>query len=108
MAPSAEAAAEKTNKASFKDRCNILRETMTALYHGLQNDESVAFHQELVGCFFEVTAFVIWKRIQPIHGDGEAKASETEIDFAYETIDKIIMLPLEDFITSYKKFRTKA
>jgi hypothetical protein len=35
---------DKLNKASFKERCNLLRETLTNLYLGLKNDESVAFH----------------------------------------------------------------
>ena len=35
---------DKLNKASFKERCNLLRETLTTLYQGLKNDESVAFH----------------------------------------------------------------
>ena len=63
---------------------------MSSLYNGLQNDESVAFHQELVGCFFEVLAFVIWKRISPIHDEEKGKTTEAEIEFAYDTIDKII------------------
>ena len=53
----------KMNKASFKDRCNLLREAMQSLYAGLQNDESVAFHLEAVASFFETLTFVLLKRI---------------------------------------------
>ncbi len=35
---------DKQNKASFKERCNLIRETFTNMYQGLKNDESVAFH----------------------------------------------------------------
>ena len=31
---------DKLNKASFKERCNLLRETLTTLYQGLKNDDT--------------------------------------------------------------------
>jgi hypothetical protein len=56
---------DKQNKASFKERCNLIREVFTSLYLGLKNDESVAFHQDLVSSYYESLAFIILKRIQP-------------------------------------------
>ena len=53
----------KLNKASFKDRCNVLRETMQAHYAGLQIDESVAFHVEHVTSYFETLTFILLKRV---------------------------------------------
>ena len=53
----------KLNKASFKERCNLLREAMQSLYAGLQNDESVAFHVEAVASFFETLTFILLKRV---------------------------------------------
>ena len=35
---------DKQNKASFKERCNLIREMFTNLYAGLKNDEAVAYH----------------------------------------------------------------
>jgi hypothetical protein len=35
---------DKANKASFKERVNLIREVFSNLYSGLKNDESVAFH----------------------------------------------------------------
>ena len=53
----------KLNKASFKERCNLLRETFVALWAGLETDESVAFHVEHVACYFETLTFVLLKRV---------------------------------------------
>lgn len=108
--PTAAAAAEKTNKASFRDRCNLLRETMTSLYGGLQNDESVAFHGDLVAAFFETLAFVLWKRVQPLQAEvgGKMPVSEADLDFVFDTIDRIMQLPITDFVDNYKKFKIAA
>ena len=57
---------DKQNKASFKERCNLLRESLTTLYQGLKNDEAVAFHQDLVSSYYETLSFILWKRIQPL------------------------------------------
>ncbi len=57
---------DKNNKASFKERASLIRETLTTLYQGLKNDESVAFHQELMKCYFETFAFLVLKRVQPL------------------------------------------
>lgn len=54
---------DKLNKASFKERCNLVRETLTNLYGGIAHDEAVTFHKELVGCFTESLTFVLVKRI---------------------------------------------
>ena len=51
------------NKASFKERCNLLREVMQSLYAGLQTDESVAFHVEAVSSFYETLTFLLLKRV---------------------------------------------
>ena len=56
---------DKTNKASFKERCNLIRETFTNLYSGLKNDEAVAFHQDLISSYFETLTFILLKRLQP-------------------------------------------
>ena len=39
-----ELTSDKNNKASFKDRCNLIRELMLNLYSAMQNDEAVQFH----------------------------------------------------------------
>lgn len=57
---------DKLNKTSFKERCNLLRETLTTLYQGLKNDEAVAFHQDLVRSYYETFAFLLLKRVQPL------------------------------------------
>jgi hypothetical protein len=57
---------DKTNKASFKERASLIRETLTTLSQGLKNDESVAFHQDLMKCYFETFAFLVLKRVQPL------------------------------------------
>lgn len=55
---------DKLNKASFKDRCNILRETLQNVYQGLlNNDEAVAFHSDLIAAFYESLTFILLKRI---------------------------------------------
>lgn len=53
----------KLNKVSFKERCNLLRELMQALFAGLKNDESVAFHLELVSSYYETLTFLLLKRV---------------------------------------------
>lgn len=78
----------KLNKASFKERCNLLREAMQALYAGLQTDESVAFHVEHVASYFETLTFVMLKRVQPMLADASLKDEEKE--FAINEISKII------------------
>jgi hypothetical protein len=35
---------DKLNKASFKDRCNLLREVMVTMYQAINIDEAIAFH----------------------------------------------------------------
>lgn len=55
--------ADKLNKASFKEKCNLIREAFTNLYSGLKNDEAALFHSELVTSYFETAAFVLLKRL---------------------------------------------
>jgi len=69
-------AAEKTdkanpNKASFKDRCNLIRELFVNLYGGLKNEEAPLFHGELVSAYFESLAFVLLKRVQVLQENGQ-------------------------------------
>jgi len=54
---------DKLNKASFKDRCNMIREVMIALYSGLQNDEAVVFHGDLLNSYCESLTFILLKRV---------------------------------------------
>lgn len=54
---------DKLNKASFKDRCNLIREVFVNLYAGLKNDEAVLFHEELIQSYFDSIAFVLLKRV---------------------------------------------
>lgn len=54
------------NKASFKDRCGLIREVMLALYSGMQNDEAVVFHQDLVNSYCESLTFILLKRVQQV------------------------------------------
>jgi len=35
---------DKLNKASFKDRCNMIREVMVTMYQAIQTDEATAYH----------------------------------------------------------------
>jgi len=57
---------DKLNKASFKDRCGLLREVMLHLYSGMQNDEAVVFHQDLVNSYCESLTFILQKRVQHV------------------------------------------
>jgi hypothetical protein len=57
-----------------------LRETLTNLYLGLKNDESVAFHQDLMKCYIETFAFILLKRLQPLVISD--KPSQDDKDFA--------------------------
>ena len=90
---------DKLNKASFKERCNLLRETLTTLYQGLKNDESVAYHQDLMRSYFETFSFILLKRVQPlIQSESE---SEEDKEFAILQMKKCIQLPLEDYINNF-------
>jgi len=55
----------KQNKASFKDRVNMLRESFQWLYEGMKGDEAPAYHNELARSFFECFTFVLLKRVGP-------------------------------------------
>ena len=91
------------NKVSLKDRCNLLRELMAALYAALtHNDEAVAFHGELVACYFETLTFLILKRFQPLMLDEDA--SDDEKALALQQLQKMISLPGRDFTEHYEKF----
>lgn len=96
---------DKLNKASFKERCNIIRETLTNLYLGLKNDESVAFHQDLTRSYFETFSFMVLKRVQPLIVS--EKSSQENKDFAVSQLKKCVQLPLEDFILNYEKFNSR-
>ena len=78
----------KMNKASFKDRCNLVRELMQNMFAGLQNDESVAFHVELVASYYETLTFLLLKRVQPIMANEALKPEDKE--FALGEITKVI------------------
>ena len=90
---------DKLNKASFKERCNLLRETLTTLYQGLKNDESVAYHQDLMRSYFETFSFILLKRVQPLIQS--ESASEEDKEFAILQMKKCIQLPLEDYINNF-------
>eukprot|EP00347_Sterkiella_histriomuscorum_P012612 403367900 len=96
---------DKTNKASFKERCNLIREAFTTIYQGLRNDESVAFHSELAKCYYETLAFILLKRIQPLIQSNDT--SEDDKTFALEQIKKTIQVPVEDYINNYERFVSK-
>lgn len=101
---------DKLNKASFKERCNLIREALGSLYAGLLNDEAVAFHLELVSAFFETFTFVLLKRIQPLSAElegGKKVVPEADFAFAMSQVDKIINIPVHDFIHNYEKFKSK-
>jgi hypothetical protein len=74
---------DKLNKASFKERCNLIRECMVNLYYGLSNDEAVTFHRELINSYAETLTFILLKRIGPL----EVKA---DLDFALVQMEKVI------------------
>jgi hypothetical protein len=95
---------DKLNKASFKERASLLRETLTTLYQGLKNDEAVAFHQDLMKSYFETFAFLLLKRLTPLLS---SSSSEEDKDFALSQFKKCIQLPLEDFLNNYEKFNSK-
>lgn len=54
---------DKLNKASFKDRCNLVREVMVTMYQAIQSDEAIAFHMDLVNSYCESLTFLLLKRI---------------------------------------------
>lgn len=97
---------DKQNKASFKERCNLIREAFTTLYQGLKNDEAVAFHQDLVKCYYETLVFVVLKRVQPLVVRPEGVASEDK-EFAVEQMKKVIQVPVEDYIVNFEKYKSK-
>ena len=88
LSPVAQANEGKLNKVSFKERCNLLKEVMQALYAGLQNDESVAFHGEAVASFYDTLTFVLLKRVQPMLALDTLKEEDKE--FALKEVDKIV------------------
>ena len=96
----------KLNKASFKDRCNLIREVMQNLYSGLKNDESVAYHVEAVASFFESMTFILLKRVQPMLTDSSVTKAEDK-QFGLNEITKLVQLPVNDFIESYAKFKSR-
>ena len=67
---------DKLNKASFKERCNLLRECLVNLYSGLGTDESVSFHRELMNSHAETLTFVLLKRVNQL-------TDQAEIDFVF-------------------------
>jgi hypothetical protein len=57
-----------------------MRETLTHFYSGLKlNEESVAFHGELVSSFYETLSFIILKRIQPL---AAVENNDDDLEFA--------------------------
>ncbi|CDW71489.1 ring zn-finger-domain-containing protein [Stylonychia lemnae] len=96
---------DKTNKASFKERCNLVREAFTTLYQGLKNDESVAFHQDLTKSYYETLSFILWKRVQPLIQ--KDSASKEDKEFCLDQLKKCIQVPIEDYIGNFEKFRAK-
>mmetsp|Transcript_108480 Transcript_108480/g.149942 ORF Transcript_108480/g.149942 Transcript_108480/m.149942 type:complete len:215 (+) Transcript_108480:1056-1700(+) len=95
---------DKLNKASLKERANLIREMFSNLYQGLKNEESVAFHTELVHSYFETLTFILFKRVQPL---AEKENSEQDLAFVMTQILKIIELPVEDYLVSFVKNKSK-
>lgn len=96
---------DKLNKASFKERCNLIRECLVNLFAGLKIDEAALFHTELVAAYFESLAFILLKRVQVLHG----AVSEADLEFAgKEVLHKLVELPVLQFVESYSKLRSKA
>lgn len=57
---------DKVNKASFKDRCNMIREVMVTFYTAITNDEAVTYHIDLVNSYCESLTFILLKRVQTV------------------------------------------
>jgi len=85
---------DKLNKASFKDRCGLIREVMVNHYIGIQNDEAVVFHQDLVNSYCESLTFILQKRVQQIQ-------SGPDLDFALKQMEKVIQTPIADYVDHY-------
>lgn len=82
---------DKQNKASFKDRCGLLREVMLTLYQAINSDEAVAYHTDLIGSYCESLTFILLKRVQPVF---EAKEDS---EYVMKQMEKVIQAPLIDF-----------
>jgi len=85
---------DKLNKASFKDRCSLIREVMLNLYSGIQNDEAAVYHQDLVNSYCESLTFILQKRIQPVQAG-------QDLDFALKQLEKVIQQPIIDYVDNY-------
>lgn len=85
---------EGANKASFKERCNLLREFFKNLYEGLKLDEAVAFHSHLMQSYFECLTFILLKRVQPFW----QSANEEERQFLVSSLNKVVSTPLRDYL----------
>ena len=72
---------DKTNKVSFKERCNLLREVFSNLYSGINNDEAVTFHKDLINSYSESLSFVLLKRVVPLF-NSTAESKEEDLAFA--------------------------
>lgn len=98
----AQSPTDKLNKASFKDRCNLIREVFVNLYAGQKNDEAALFHGELVQSYFDSFAFVLLKRVQTLqNSDGTFVEGITAADFEFcckEVVNKLVELPVNDFV----------
>jgi len=103
---------DKLNKASFKERCNLIREVFSNLYLGLKNDEAPLFHSELVASYFESLAFILLKRVQVLQTvEGQCIPGITEADFDFcckEVVNKLVELPVTDYIQNFIKLKSKA
>lgn len=75
------------------------------MFAGLQNDESVAFHVELVAGYYETLTFLLLKRVQPVMANDALKPEDKE--FALNEITKVIQLPLNDYVTQFAKFKSR-
>jgi len=96
---------DKLNKASLKERANLIREMLSALYQGLRNEESVTFHRELVHSYFETLTFILIKRVEPLSSKPD---SAQDLEFVMTQILKSFELPVEDYILTFVKNKSKA
>jgi len=63
-------------------------------YSGIQNDEAVVFHQDLVSSYCETLTFILQKRVQQIQ-------SGPDLDFALKQMEKVIQAPIADYVDHY-------
>ena len=67
---------------------------MLSLYNGIQNDEAVVYHQDLVNSYCETLTFILQKRLQQV-------SAGADLDYALKQFEKVIQTPVIDYVDNY-------